>query len=184
MLYPSTDFSKITPISNAPDYISESQSLKTIAASSGAQRFEFDLTTAWEKSPKARALWAFLNARRQSQPFTLQLPIYDTANGVVTGTVTATAAYAVGGSAVLLNNYIPAIGDFMQFAGHSKVYQVEDIAGNNATIFPPLIKSVSLNEVVNVNNLTFTVRRKNKLSKLESSKGNKAKIKFKVIEAF
>jgi hypothetical protein len=79
MLYPSTDFSKITPISNAPDYISESQSLKTIAASTGAQRFEFDLITAWETSQKGRELWAFLNARRQSQPFTLQLPLYATA---------------------------------------------------------------------------------------------------------
>jgi hypothetical protein len=83
-----------------------------------------------------------------------------------------------------LNNYQAAIGDFVQFAGHSKVYQVEGISGAIATIFPPLITSVLLNEVVNVNNLKFTVRRKDKLSKLESRKGNLSKIKFKVIEAF
>lgn len=182
--YPSTDFSKILPISNDNDYFSESQSLKTIAVSAGAQRWEFDLTTTWERLPLARALWMFLNARSRSQIFTIQLPIFDTANGIVSGAVNAAASYAIGTRNVTLNNYSAAIGDFIQFAGHSKVYGVEEVNGAITTIYPPLLKAVSLSENVNVNNLKFTVRRKGTLSKLESSKGNKGKVKFKVIEAF
>jgi hypothetical protein len=182
--FPLAQFSKVLPVSNDKDYFNESQSLKTIAVSVGAQRWEFELTTAWERLPLARALWMFLNARSRSQKFTIQLPIFDTANGVVSGAVTTVASYSIGTSDVVLINYVPAIGDFIQFVGHSKVYGIEDVNGGIATIYPPLLKAVSLNENVTVNNLKFTVRRKDALSKLENNKGNLAKIKFKIIEAF
>jgi len=183
-LFPSQDFAAVVPSSNAKDYVSESQSLSTIASSTGIQRFEFDLTTAWERLPLARAIWMFLNARGQGQKFLIQLPVYDTPNGVVGGAVSALAAYSVGVNALLLNNYTAAVGDFIQFAGHSKVYGVEDVNGALATIYPPLLKSVANNESVNVNNLQFTVRRVGDISKLESNKKSSGKVKFKVIEAF
>jgi hypothetical protein len=182
--FPSAQFSKVLPISNDKDYFSESQSLKTIAVSVGAQRWEFDLTTAWERLSLTRSLWMFLNARSRSQKFTIQLPIFDTANGAVSGVVKAAASYSIGTSDVVLTNYVPAAGDFIQFVGHSKVYGIEEVNGNISTIYPPLLKSVLLNETVTVNNLKFTVRRKDALSKLENKKGNLAKIKFKIIEAF
>jgi len=183
-LFPSQDFAEILPSNNAKDYVSESHSLSTIASSAGAQRFEFALTTAWERLPLARALWMFLNARSQSEKFLIQLPVYDTPNGVVGGAVSTMAAYAVGTSDILLSNYTAAIGDFIQFAGHSKVYGVEDVNGALATIYPPLLKSIANNESVNVNNLQFTVRRVGDISKLESNKKSSGKVKFKVIEAF
>jgi len=182
--YPSTNFSKVTPQSNAIDYISEAQSLKTIAASAGAQRYEFSLSTAWEKLPVARAIWMFLNARSQSQKFLIQIPLYDTPNGIVSGSVNTSNAYNIGETEIALGNYLPHIGDFIQFVGHSKVYGIEQVTGSNITIYPPLLKAVSNNESANVNNLKFTVRVKGALSKLESNKGNAGKISFKVIEAF
>ncbi len=182
--FPSQDFAAVVPSSNSKDYLNESQSLSTIAVSAGAQRYEFDLTTAWERLPLARALWMFLNARTQSQRFLIQLPIYDTPNGIVSGAVTSIANYAIGTSDVIINNYTAAIGDFIQFASHSKVYGIEEVNGAVATFFPPLIKAVSANETVNVNNIKFTVRRVGDISKLESNKKSAGKVKFKVIEAF
>lgn len=183
-VFPSKDFSAVVPSSNTKDYVSESQSLRTIVTSTGAQRWEFDLTTALERLPLARALWMFLNARGQSQKFLIQVPIFDTPNGVVSGAVTSGASYPIGGSEIILTNYEPAAGDFVQFVGHSKVYGIEDAQGGVATIYPPLLKAISFNEAINVNNLQFTVRRVGDISKLQSNKKSAGKVKFKVIEAF
>jgi hypothetical protein len=183
-IFPHTEFSDVSISSNSPAYINTAQSLKTIAASTGAQRFEFELTTAWHNMATARALSAFLNAVGQHEPFELQVPLVDMANGTVTGTVKASSAYAVGTTDVVLANFSAAIGDFLQFISHSKVYQVADVNGSTVILYPPLIKSVALNELVNVNNLKFTVRNKGDISALKSKKNNKAKLKLKIIEAF
>tara|TARA_B110000211_G_C14086469_1_gene556925 strand:+ start:979 stop:1533 length:555 start_codon:yes stop_codon:yes gene_type:complete len=181
--FPSTDFVSVLPISNAPDYISEAQSLKTISVSTGAQRYEFDLETQIARMPTAKAHWMFLAARRQGA-FQIQIPLFDQAEGLVTGVVKSNQAKPVGTSEITFVNYLPAIGDFFQCAGHSKVYGVERVNGNVATIFPPLFKAVGSNEVFTVNNLLFTVRRKGELLKLSNKRGTTGNTKFKVIEAF
>ena len=177
--YPSSDFASVVPINNAPDYSSTAQSLNTITTSTGSHRWEFEVTTTWERLPVARGLWMFLSARR-SQKFEIQLPIYDTPNGVVTGAVNAAASYAIGSSQMTFTNFIPAMGDFVQFAGHSKIYGVEA----DGELVPPLIKVVGAMEAVTVNNLTFTVRREGPLLKLEANGKNVGKTKFKIVEAW
>ena len=177
--YPSSDFAKVVPINNAPDYSSTAQSLHTITTSTGSQRWEFEVTTAWERLSVARGLWMFLSARR-SQKFEIQLPIYDTPNGVVTGAVSAAASYPIGTSQVNFVTFVPAMGDFVQFAGHSKIYGVEA----DGELVPPLIKAVGAMEAVTVNNLTFTVRREGPLLKLDGKGSNVGKIKFKIVEAW
>ena len=183
-IFPLTEFSEVSISSNSPVYISSSQSLKTIAATTGAQRFEFELSTAWLTMSIARALSAFLNSVGQHEKFELQVPLVDTPTGNTTGVVTSSAVYGVGITDVVLTNFIAALGDFIQFAGHSKCYQVANINGAITTLYPPLIKAVSLNESINVNNLKFTVRNKGDVSSLQSKKNNQAKLKIKVIEAF
>jgi len=183
-IFPSIEFSDVSISSNSPAYINTAQSLKTIAASTGAQRFEFELSTAWHNMAMARALSAFLNAVGEHEKFELQVPLFDTPNGAVTGTVKASSAYAVGTTDVVLSNFIAAPGDFVQFVGHSKVYQVSDVNGSTAMLYPALIKHVVMNELVTVNSLKFTVRNKGDVSSLKSKKNNQAKLKLKVIEAF
>lgn len=182
--FPSTKFSKVVPISNSPAYISDSQSLKSIATGSGAQRWEFELTTGWHAIPQAMALWAFLNARGQHEKFQVQVPMLDTPSGSVIGAVKALASYAVGTKDIGLVNFQALAGDFVQFSGHAKVYQIEESVNQVFTLYPPLITSVLINEAVNVNNLKFTVRGKDSKSKLSSKLKTRAKIKFKCIEAF
>jgi len=182
--FPSLEFSDVSISSNSPAYLTTSQSLKTIAASTGAQRFEFELSTAWLNMTTARALNAFLNSVGSHEKFLLQVPLVDTPEGSVTGAVKASASYAMGANIVALTNFTAAVGDFVQFAGHSKCYQVSNVSGANLTIYPALIKTVTLNEAVNVNNITFTVRNKGDVSTLKSKRNNQAKLKLKVIEAF
>ncbi len=188
MEFPSRDFSASTPESNSPAYINESQSLKTLATSTGAQRWQGSITTAIELMPKARALWAFLNAKGEFKTFDLVLPLHSTPNGVVSGLVQVTAAYAIGANSITFVNFTPAIGDFVRFSGHAKVYQVEAIAGvglgATATIYPPLLKAVSNSEIVTVTDVPFTVRRVGAISKLENKRKISAQLKFKYIEVF
>ena len=171
--YPSSEFANVTPKSRDNDQINESLDLSSIAVSNGAQRYEFDLTGALERIAVARAQFMFLSARGK-RAFDLQVPIYDTPIGTVTGAVYTQKSHAVGANEVLFNGYEPAIGDFIQFAGHSKVYGIEYVQDGTATIFPPLYKTVALNEAVNVNNLTFRVRRTSNIQTLETNKGQLA----------
>jgi len=183
-LFPTTEFTSSAPVSHSPAYMSESQSLKTIASSTGAQRWEFEVSTAWLLMPEARAVWAFLNARGgRAQSFDIELPIHSIPNGVVSGAVT-TGVNAVGATAITFANYAPAAGDFVRFAGHSKVYQVESAAGSIGNIYPPLLNATGLNEAVSVNNVLFTVRKSEDMSKIENNRKTAARLKFKCIEAF
>jgi len=181
--FPSTDFVSIVPMSNAPDYMSEAQSLKTISVSTGAQRYEFDLETQIARMPKAKAHWMFLAARRQGR-FQIQIPLFDQADGVITGVVKFSQSMPIGTNEITFTNYLPAIGDFFQCAGHSKVYGIERVNGNSATIFPPLFQAATSAEVITVNNLLFTVRRKGAVLKLSNKRGSTGNTKFKIIEAF
>ena len=177
-------FSASEPASNAPAYLSESQSLKTIAASTGAQRWEFALTTGLLQDADLRKAWAFLNAHGSHKPFDVALPIHSKPLGLVSGAVTATAAHAIGANAVTFANYSPQIGDFFRFACHAKMYQAEGASGNTATIYPPLLQAVTLNEAVTVTDVKFTVRVPGKISKFKIDAKKMAKLKFKCIEVF
>jgi len=178
-------FSKVDPLSHSPAYINEPNSLKTIAVATGTQRWEFELTTKFLKALEFRQGWAFLNARGgQAFTFDVRLPEFSKPLGAISGAVKSLGAYAIGTKNIALSNFTPAVGDFIRFAGHRKVYQVESATGNNATIYPPLFEAVNLNEVVIADDVPFTVRLTSKVSKLKLDTKKITKLKFKCIEAF
>lgn len=183
-LFPHYDFVKITPSSYTKDYLSEAQSLKTIGVSGGGQRWEFELKTSVEFLSVMRGVWMFLCARREIEPFDIQIPLFDNVLGNTSGDVSLSSAKSIGANSVTFSNYTPAIGDFIQFAGHSKVYGIEYADGNTATIFPSLIKDVTSSELVTVNNLRFTVKRVGAMQKVELKNGQQAQVSFKVREDF
>ncbi|MFT6586092.1 MAG: hypothetical protein ACJAUY_000673 [Cognaticolwellia sp.] len=173
------------PMSEAPSYLNESQSLKTLAVSTGAQRWGFSLTTGELKGAELRRAWAFINALSgSSKKFSIALPDFSEPLGVVTGQVQSPIFYAAGQNSISFTNYLPEIGDFLKFAGHAKVYQISDTAGTSATIFPNLIANVSTAEVVTVNNVKFTVRSSSDVSTIKNESTKTTKIKIKLIEAF
>lgn len=178
-------FSVAEPASESPAYVNESQSLKTIAASTGSQRWGFTLTTSNLKEADFRRAWAFLNSLNgQATKFDVLLPVFSKPLGVVSGQVQAAIAYGIGTNNISFTNYLPEIGDFFKPAGHAKTYQVIGTAGSSATFYPPLISSVGLGEVIQVNDVKFTVRLSSEISKLKVKTTKIVKLKFKVIEAF
>jgi len=186
MLFPKNiGFLQVEPLSNSPAYISESKSLKTVTTSTGAQRWEWTLTTDILNEVNFRRGWAFLNSLAgKTHTFDIQLPLFSEPLGVVSGLVQSMASHGIGENVVNFTNYIAEIGDFVRFVGHSKTYQIIDTAGSSATLFPPLIKPVSSSEVVQVSDLLFTARLNSSISKLKVPSTKKAKLKFKNIEAF
>jgi hypothetical protein len=186
MLFPKNiGFSQVEPLSHSPAYVSESKSLKTVATSTGAQRWEWSLTTGILKEADSRRAWAFINSLAgKTHRFDIQLPLFSQPLGVVSGLVQSMASHAIGENVVNFSNYLAEIGDFVRFVGHSKTYQIVDTAGSSATIFPPLIKAVSTSEVVQVSDLLFTARLNSSVSKLKMPSDKIVRLKFKIIEAF
>jgi hypothetical protein len=187
MLFPnSIGFSQVDITSNAPAYVSQSNSLKTIATSTGAQRWELSLTTGDLKETEFRHAWAFLNSLSgKAKTFDIVLPLFSKPLGIVTGLVQSLVGHNIGDDTINFANYTAEIGDFIRFAGHSKLYQLVGVAGSSGTIYPPLFNAVSESEIVYVSDLFFTARLNSQVSKLKVKSNNKiTKLKFKIIEAF
>jgi len=186
MIFPNDiGFSACEISSTSKSYLTESNSMQTIATGNGAHRWEFSLTTISMKERDFRRASAFFNSLGgKITKFDVTLPMISKPLGLVTGQVTALASYSIGDNSISLNNYVPEIGDFMRFVGHSKVYQITDTAGSSCTVFPSLIKAVANNEVIKVNDVYFTVRMDSDVSKLSITTKKITKFKFKCIEAF
>ena len=187
MLFPETiGFSKVEPSSNAPAYVSESQSLKTIATGTDAQRWELTLTTTNLNEKNFRLAWAFLNSLGgKYRTFSIKLPLFNKPLGEVSGEVRALASYGIGDDSITLENYAGEMGDFIRFSGHDKTYQITEVAGSSLAIYPALINSVTAAEVVSVSDFLFNARLNSSLSKLAVPSNTRlAQIKFSIIEAF
>ena len=186
LLMPFSDipFSVTVPKSYSPAYKSEAHSLKRIVTRVGAHRWEFELTTGLLKGLILRSTFAFLNARGIHESFQVVLPYWSQPLGLISGPVSVATAKAIGANSINFTNYSPAPGDFFKFAGHAKVYQVELAAGNTATIYPPLISAVGLNEVVVAQDVPFTVRNVTDLSKVKLDPTQQTKLKINCEEDF
>ena len=186
MIFPNNiGFEEFEIISNAPSYVSESNSLKTIALSTGVQRWEVSLTTSRLNEKDFRGAWAFLNSLSgKAKTFDIRLPLLSDHLGVVSGQVQSLSDHAVGDNIINFNNYEAVAGDHIRFAGHSKVYQISNVSGSSATIYPSLFHTVSSGEAIKVSGLLFTARLNSQVSKLKVNSSKIARLKFKIIEAF
>lgn len=177
-------FSEIEIMSHSPAYVSEANSLKTIASGTGAHRWEFQFTTSQLHGDQLIEAFAFLS--RLNGPvssFDAVLPLYSQARGAVSGPVQANGAVTVGSDEITFHNYVPKIGDFFHASGHRKVYQVVDVIGNQATVFPRFIKPVANNENIVVQDMPFKLRLVGTVQKMKIGASKWAKLKFKAVEA-
>jgi hypothetical protein len=156
--------------SHAPTYVSTTHSLKQQVRSRGAQRWKVSYKYGTMERDDYMALYAFLTSQRgQYDTFTLALPSGISPRGAWTGTPLVNGAVAAGLTSVAvdgLSNSITGIGkagDYLKFAGHSKVYMlVSDVNSNGSgqatlTIFPKLVAALADNEALTVSSVPFTV---------------------------
>ena len=147
--------------------ISKTVSGKKLASQIDNQRFSFTarIITA-KRSDVYGELMAFIIKQRSGKEnFTIIPPEVEDARGNVSGTVLVNGVHAVADTTITVDAMTGTLkaGDFIKFAGHSKVYMVvADVTADGSneatvTIEPPLITALANNEVVTYDNVAFTV---------------------------
>ena len=118
---------------------------------------------------KFNEVFAFVVSQRGVKgTFTFTPPIIDDALGTETGSVLVNGVHAVGDTTIAMDAFGAdgagrfKAGDFIKFAGHTKVYMVvaDVTSSSNAatvTIEPPLTTALANNEAVTYDNVAFTV---------------------------
>ena len=157
---PTASSIKITGVS--PTIISVTHSLKRQARSRGGQRWLIEAGYPAMTRSAFAPLWAFVNAQQgQYNTFTFKPPIYKDSSGSATGTLAVDNAsgYSAGDSTITCDGLSGTLkaGDFITFAGHNKVYTLTADGTTTIAIEPPLISSVSDNEVITFNDVAFTM---------------------------
>ena len=147
--------------------ISKTVSGKKLARQIDNQRFSFTarIITA-KRSDVYGELMAFIVKQRSGKEnFTIIPPEVEDARGNVSGTVLVNGVHAVADTTITVDAMTGTLkaGDFIKFAGHSKVYMVvADVTADGSneatvTIEPPLLTALGNNEIVTHDNVPFTV---------------------------
>lgn len=167
MAYPSSPIFKAVGIkSRHVNLSSETRSGRMQVRSIGAQRWAFTA----KYNPMTRAefspVWAFVISQQgRLGAFDVVPPIISDAQGDVSGTVLAVGAHAIGDSTIAVDGMTGTLkaGDFIKFAGHSKVYMITAdataVAGAaTLSIEPGLVEALSDNEAVSYDGVVFRMR--------------------------
>lgn len=142
---------------------SESVSGRTQVRSLGGQRWQ--LTAVYP--PLTRSEFAPVMAFIVSQggmlgTFTVTPTVLKTSSGSASGSVTTSGSAAIGATSLSVTGLTGSLkaGDFIKFAGHTKVYMLTaDRSGNGSISFSPaLVGAVANGEAVTYTNVPFTVR--------------------------
>ena len=142
-------------ISNKPTYTSETLTLRRRSIYTDIQRWE--IQTGMAPVDNGAEMLVHNTITGYTESFYIRMPqvfrkasIPDKLNPV------ASAGVAPQGTVIVLSGlgkHVLPVGEFIKFAGHSKVYMVKASrkAGDNLneiTIFPPLMKTLTANEAV------------------------------------
>ena len=186
--YPTTpEFQAINLESKHNNLVSETVSGRQQVRSIGGQRWSFSA----RYNPMTRAefqpVFAFVMAQ-QGRFGTFQIipPVIGSTSGTATGSLLVNGAASAGATTVNVDGITGTIkaGDFIKFSGHSKVYMlVSDRDGDGAmTIEPPLVSSVSNNELISYEDVQFTMRLDNDLQSYSLSANEYYEYEIDMIE--
>ena len=165
--YPtSPEFSSVNFNSEQKTITSTTDSGKMFAVQVDGQKFKFSASY----PPMTRAEFApviafIMKQRSQKETFQIALPDLKNAKGDVSGTVLVNGSHSAGDTTIDVDGMTGTIkaGDFVKFAGHSKVYMVvADVTASagaaTLTIEPPLRSALADDEAVTYDGVEFTVR--------------------------
>jgi len=152
--------------------ISVSQSGHAQARTFGGSRWAFDLTYPPLDDASARGLYGFMAGVGQASVFSYTSTVHSTPRGSASagGTYSVKIAASVGDSAVWVQGFnssatgVLLAGDFIRFAGHSKVYLIGSDVVTDSTgaaliqVYPDVISPIALLEAVTLHAIPFDVR--------------------------
>ena len=167
--FPTTpNFASINFVDNRPVLINQTLSGKKSARQIGAQYFSFTVNMPPVEQTKADEIFAFLAKQKGGyENFDITAPLdnkgtsHNETDILVNGVQTAGAS-SVNVDGFSHSNNVLKAGDIIQFAGHSKVYLVQDnvtASGGAATvnILPNLVADLADNEAVTMTKPIFKV---------------------------
>ena len=162
------NFKSLVFTDNRPILLNQTLSGKKSARQIGAQYFSFTVQMPPVDQLKAQEIFAFLSKQKGGyENFTIAAPLNNKGNSHSETDIVVNGATSAGASAVPMDgfshtNHALRAGDLIKFAGHSKVYMVQDevtASGGSATvnIQPNLVSDVADNEAVTTNKPLFNV---------------------------
>ena len=190
--YPTTpEFRSIGFSSEQKTITSTTDSGKMFSVQIDGQRFKFSAAY----PPMTRAEFApviafIMKQRSQKETFQIALPDLQNAKGDVSGTVSVNGTHSAGDTTIDVDGMTGTLnaGDFVKFAGHSKVYMVVSDATASAgaatlTIEPPLRNALANDEGVTYDDVQFTVRLTNDVQQFNTDDLDLYKYEVDFIEA-
>jgi len=162
------NFRSLVFTDNRPILLNQTLSGKKSARQIGAQYFSFTVQMPPVDQLKAQEIFAFLSKQKGGyENFTIAAPLNNKGNSHSETDILVNGATSAGASAVPMDgfshtNHALRAGDLIKFAGHTKVYMVQDevtASGGSATvnIQPNLVAAVADNEAVTTNKPLFNV---------------------------
>jgi hypothetical protein len=162
------NFKSLVFTDNRPILLNQTLSGKKSARQIGAQYFSFTVQMPPVDQLKAQEIFAFLSKQKGGyENFTIAAPLNNKGTSHSETDILVNGATSAGASAVPMDgfshtNHALRAGDLIKFAGHSKVYMVQDevtASGGSATvnIQPNLVADVADNEAVTTNKPLFNV---------------------------
>jgi len=176
--------------------ISLSDSGRRFARQIDNQRWKFTCRYVNLTRAEFAPIFAFITKQRGSkETFTISPPNLKNALGSETTTISVNGAHTAGDNTIAIDGFNAdaagslKAGDWISFAGHTKVYQVvSDVTpSSNAatvTIEPPIIEALANNEVVTYDSVAFTVYLTSTVQSYSMGINNLYNYEFDVSEAF
>ena len=176
--------------------ISLSDSGRRFARQIDNQRWKFTCRYVNLTRAEFAPIFAFITKQRGSkETFTISPPNLKNALGSETTTISVNGAHTAGDNTIAIDGFNAdaagslKAGDWITFAGHTKVYQVvSDVTpSSNAatvTIEPPIIEALANNEVVTYDSVAFTVYLTSTVQSYSMGINNLYNYEFDVSEAF
>ena len=166
----SPNFRSLNFKDNRPTLLNQTLSGKKQVRQIGSQYFSFTVQMPPLQQEKAQEVFAFLQKQKGSfEDFTIVAPLDNLGAGKAETDIQVVGAHTSGDATIALDGFTAnqtgalKAGDLVKFAGHSKVYMVQnniDADGSGALtlqISPNLITTLADNEAVTVNKPSFTV---------------------------
>ena len=192
--YPtSPEFRSLNFASEQKTKTSTTDSGKMFSTQVDGQRFKFSATyPPMSRSDFAPVLAFIMKQRSQKETFQISLPDLKNAKGNVSGSVLVKNAHTAGDTTITVDAMTGTLkaGDFVKFAGDTKVYMVvSDVTADGSneatlTIEPPLRSAISDNASVTYDGVEFTVRLTNDLQQFSTDDLDTFRFEVDFIEAF
>ncbi len=191
--YPtSPEFRSINFSSEQKTKTSMTDSGKIFSTQVDGQKFKFSATyPPMSRSDFAPVLAFIMKQRTQKETFQIALPDLKNAKGNVSGSVLVKNAHTAGDTTITVDAMTGTLkaGDFVKFAGDTKVYMVvSDVTADGSneatlTIEPPLRSAISDNASVTYDGVEFTVRLTNDLQQFSTNDLDTFRFEVDFIEA-